>query len=75
MGKDTGADDQEGTFDRCDISQDVEFEHLIQSKDCVMMWEWAGIIQRGRPETVILRKLQPNITVKRAPWGRRHQED
>ncbi|CAE7470129.1 unnamed protein product, partial [Symbiodinium necroappetens] len=31
---------------------DVEFEHLIQSKDCVMMWEWAGIIQRGRPETV-----------------------
>ncbi|CAE7877732.1 unnamed protein product, partial [Symbiodinium microadriaticum] len=68
MGKDTGADDQEGTFDRCDISQDVEFEHLIQSKDCVMMWEWAGIIQRGRPETVILRKLQPNITVKKIEW-------
>ncbi|CAE7268204.1 unnamed protein product [Symbiodinium pilosum] len=36
--------------------------------DGVMMWEqWAGIVQRGRPETLILRKLQPKITVKRAP--------
>eukprot|EP00439_Symbiodinium_sp_Y106_P045370 s1682_g5.t1 len=33
-----------------------------------MMWEqWAGIIQRGRPETLVLCKLQPKITVKRAP--------
>ena len=64
--KDIEAD--EAAFDRRDISQDVEFKHLIKSKDCVMMWEqWAGIIQRGRPETLILRKLQPKITVKRAP--------
>ena len=64
--KDIEAD--EATFDRRDISQDVELKHLIQSKDCVMMWEqWAGIIQRGRPETLVLCKLQPKITVKRAP--------
>ena len=32
------------------------------------MWEqWAGIVQHGRPEALILRKLQPKITVKRAP--------
>eukprot|EP00439_Symbiodinium_sp_Y106_P047045 s4943_g6.t1 len=35
--KDIEAD--EATFDRRDISQDVELKHLIQSKDCVMMWE------------------------------------
>eukprot|EP00439_Symbiodinium_sp_Y106_P040293 s4434_g4.t3 len=53
----------EATFDRRDISQDVELKHLIQSKDCVMMWEQcAGIIQRGRPETLVLCKLQPKIT-------------
>ena len=64
--KDIEAD--EATFDRRDISQHVEFKHLIQSKDCAMMWEqWAGIIQRGRPETLVLRNLQPKITVKRAP--------
>ena len=64
--KDIEAD--EAAFDKRDISQDVEFKHLIKSKDCVMIWEqWAGIIQRGRPETLILRKLQPKITVKRAP--------
>ena len=64
--KDVEAD--EATFDRRDISKSVDFKRLIVSKDGVMMWEqWAGIAQRGRPETLILRKLQPKITVKRAP--------
>ena len=32
------------------------------------MWEqWAGIIQRGRPESLVLCRLKPKLTVKRAP--------
>ncbi|CAE6950598.1 unnamed protein product [Symbiodinium sp. CCMP2592] len=58
----------EATFDKRDISNCLEFKHLIQSPNATIMWEqWAGIVQRGRPETLILYKLQPKITVKRAP--------
>eukprot|EP00439_Symbiodinium_sp_Y106_P025949 s725_g3.t1 len=64
--KDIEAD--EATFDRR-LYRVLHLEFVnIQSKDCVMMWEqWAGIIQRGRPETLVLCRLQPKITVKRAP--------
>ena len=58
----------EATFDKRDISNCLEFKHLIKSPNATIMWEqWAGIVQRGRPETLILYKLQPKITVKRAP--------
>ena len=64
--KDVEAD--EATCEKRDISQSVDYRHLMVSKNSVIPWEqWAGIIQRGRPETLILRKLQPKITVKRAP--------
>ncbi|CAE7392604.1 unnamed protein product, partial [Symbiodinium sp. CCMP2456] len=48
------------TFDRRDISQGVEFKHLIQSKDCVMMWErkieWKALgFELLRDRKVILR--------------------
>ena len=47
LGKDIEAD--EATFDRRDISQDVELKHLIQSKDCVMMWGAVGGHHSARP--------------------------
>lgn len=32
------------------------------------MWEqWGGIIQRGRPTSLVLRRLTPKVTVLRAP--------
>ena len=58
----------EATFDRRDISQDVNFKHLVMNNKTTTMWEqWAGVIQRGRPETLILSRLKPKLTVKRAP--------
>ena len=64
--KDVEAD--EATFDKRDISKDVEYKHLIKSPKATMMWEqWASVVQRGCPETLTLCKLTPKITVKRAP--------
>ena len=32
------------------------------------MWDqWGGIIQRGRPTSLVLRRLTPKVTVLRAP--------
>ena len=32
------------------------------------MWEqWAGVVQRSRPETLVLHRLNPKVTVKKAP--------
>ena len=32
------------------------------------LWEqWAGVVQRGKPETLALFRLDPKLTVKRAP--------
>ena len=59
----------EATFDKLDISKPIEVKSLVKSKNCTVMWEqWAGIIQRDRPQTFVLRKLIPRSTVKRAPW-------
>ena len=58
----------EATFDKRDISRSINFKHLLKDKNCPVLWEqWAGIIQRGRPHTLVLRKLTPKLTVKRAP--------
>ena len=58
----------EATFDKRDISQTPDLKHLIVKKGETMMWEqWAGVVQRGRPDTLVLHKLTPKLTVKRAP--------
>ncbi|CAE7785106.1 unnamed protein product [Symbiodinium sp. CCMP2592] len=58
----------EATFDKGDISTSVEFKHLIKDKKSTWMWEqWAGVVQRGRPETLVLHRLNPKVTVKKAP--------
>ena len=58
----------EATFDKRDISRTVEFQHLIQKKTNTTMWEqWAGIIQRGHPQSLVLCKLTPKLTVSKAP--------
>ncbi|CAE7894029.1 unnamed protein product, partial [Symbiodinium necroappetens] len=51
--KDVEAD--EATFDRRDISQDVNFKHLVMNNKTTTMWEqWAGVIQRGRPDRKVV---------------------
>ena len=46
----------------------MDFKHLVKNNKTTTMWEqWAGVIQRGRPETLLLSRLKPKLTVKRAP--------
>ena len=61
----------EATFDKKDVSKSPKFQHLIKKKNETVLWEqWAGIVQRGRPDTLILRRLTPKLTVKRSPGPR-----
>lgn len=58
----------EATFDKRNIANVLEFQHLVKSKKGTIMWEqWGGIIQRGRPTSLVLRRLTPKVTVLRAP--------
>ena len=58
----------EATFDKRDISKTVDFKHLVVKKNEATMWEqWLGVVQRGKPNTLSLHKLNPKLTVKRAP--------
>ena len=51
------------------IANVLEFQHLVKSTKGTIMWEqWGGgIIQRGRPTSLVLRRLTPKVTVLRAP--------
>ncbi|CAE7491827.1 unnamed protein product [Symbiodinium sp. CCMP2592] len=56
------------TFDKRDISNELDFKHLMKNKKTAIMWEqWAGCIQRGHPQSLVLQRLTPKVTVKRAP--------
>ncbi|CAE7779757.1 unnamed protein product [Symbiodinium sp. CCMP2456] len=58
----------EATFDKRDMSQDPAVQHLVVKKSETIKWgSGGGGIQRGRPRTLVLRKLIPKLTVKRAP--------
>ena len=58
----------EATFDKRDISEVPHLRHLIvKPKDTIMWEQWAGIIQRGKPHTLVLGKLSPKLTRTRAP--------
>ena len=58
----------EATFDKRNIANVLEFKHLVKSKKGTIMWEqWGGIIQTGRPTSLVLRRLTPKVTVLRAP--------
>ena len=40
----------------------------MKNKNTTIMWEqWAGCIQRGHPQSLVLQRLTPKVTVKRAP--------
>ena len=58
----------EATFDRRDISKDVDVHKIVKKTGETIMWEqWAGVVQRGRPETLVLHRVNPKLTSKRAP--------
>ncbi|CAK9047563.1 Uncharacterized protein SCF082_LOCUS26631 [Durusdinium trenchii] len=57
----------EVTFDRHDISQDPVLGHEVKGDKCVLWEQWCGLVRRGKPETLIMTRLKPGLTVHRAP--------
>ena len=60
----TDVEADETTFDKKDVTG------LLELKDPAkpLEWEqWCGIVQRGKPESLILHRLRPEKTEKRAP--------
>ena len=57
----------EVTFDKHDISQDPVLGHEVKGDKCVLWEQWCGLVQRGKPETLIMTRLKPGLTVRRAP--------
>ena len=55
----------EATFDRCDMSSVDPTK--VKGKSCILWEQWCGLVERGRPETLVLHRLKPNLTPKRAP--------
>lgn len=57
----------EVTFDKHDISQDPALSHQVKGDKCVLWEQWCALVQRGNPETLIMTRLKPGLTVRRAP--------
>ncbi|CAJ1382957.1 unnamed protein product, partial [Effrenium voratum] len=52
----------ETTFDRMDLGNKAP-----DPKNPVVWEQWCGIVQRGHPETLVLSRLSPRESAKRAP--------
>eukprot|EP00438_Fugacium_kawagutii_P027388 Skav208435 [mRNA] locus=scaffold1952:79215:80105:+ [translate_table: standard] len=69
------AKEKEITFGNCRTWTDVEVDEATfgrcsqpdRGKKCVLREQWSGLLQRGKPKTLVLNKLKPMMTVKRAP--------
>ena len=58
----TDIEADEATFNSTDLKD------LAEDSNKPVIWEqWSGIVQRGRPDTLLLHRLQPNMSAKRAP--------
>ena len=64
----------EATFDRADLTKELTPKNA--SKKCILWEQWSGILTRGQPSTLVLSRLNPKMTVKRAPGpGAIHKVD
>lgn len=54
----------EASFAKTDISN---IDDSVDSQKPVLWEQWCGLIERGRPESLILERLKPPTTEKRAP--------
>ena len=67
--------EKEIVFGNCHSWTDVEADESTfdrttregRSKKCVQWEQWSGMLQRGKPKTLVLNRLKPPLTVTRAP--------
>ena len=57
----------EATFDKRDISTDPDAAEQVHDGRCLLWEQWSGLVQRGKPSTLVLSRLDPSLTVPRAP--------
>ena len=46
----------EATFDRCDMSSVDPTK--VKGKSCILWEQWCGLVERGRPESLVLHRLK-----------------
>eukprot|EP00434_Breviolum_minutum_P035183 symbB.v1.2.031137.t1/scaffold3581.1/size55290/6 len=57
----------EATFQRTNVSKDVEYKDSAQEGKPILCEQWSGIMVRGKPTTLLLSRLAPPLTKSRAP--------
>ena len=57
----------EATFQRTNVSKDVEYKDSAQTGKPILWEQWSGIMVRGKPSTLLLSRLAPPLTKSRAP--------
>lgn len=66
-GKWSDVEGDEATFDKRDVLSDAAWEHEVKA-DRSMLWEQlCGLVQRGKPQTLVLARLSPTLTATRSP--------
>ena len=63
----TDVEGDEATFDKRDVSADADWQDRADETHHVLWEQWSGLVQQGKPETLILSPLNPALTVARAP--------
>ena len=57
----------EATFDRTDVTKDLTYKDAVKKGKCILWEQWSGILVRGQPSSLVLSRLNPSLSVKRAP--------
>ena len=53
--------------DEVDVAKGDD-DHLVMNPKKTIVWEqWGGIVERGAPESLMLTRLDPSKTIRRAP--------
>ena len=57
----------EASFDRTNVTKDLAYKDAVKKGKCILWLQWSGMLARGKPSTLLLSRLNPKLTVKRAP--------
>ena len=57
----------ECAFDEADMTKDVAYKEAVKAGKPILWEQWSGMMARGKPSTLIMSRLSPALTVRRAP--------
>ena len=62
----------EATFDKRDVCCDAGWEHEVKAYRSLLWEQWCGLVQRGKPQTLVLARLNSTLTATRSPGITKH---